>query len=278
MKVTDSLIINKTEKYKKFYENYSISPNHININGKDFYITFFQTKLIKRANGSAVVSTKSSLSSEEVNSAYEKLVYLLNFITSALEGEFKLGSNMQGFKATQDFVEKVLSNVNLTESNKKLFEQCSQALKQVQQCQSDHDRVMYSYRDYLDDKSETGQKFYESDIDYVLEVMADLDYIQYYQVKASLDAAKLLKQAKKVKKQQPEIKKYMDRDVAFYIRLIVRGEVEAKRNLKELKRVDHMESLTEEEHKRLFKESAINNQKKYFPKLKKDLRNIELKN
>ncbi|GAA0465679.1 hypothetical protein [Alkalibacillus silvisoli] len=261
MKVTDSLIINKTEKYKKFYENYRISPNHININGEDYYISSFNTKVFKKHNGSALISTKKSLTREEVNYAYEKLVYLLSFIISALEGEFKLESNMQGFKATQGFVEEVLSNVNLTESNKKLFEQCSQALKQVQQCQSNHDRVMYSYQDYLDDKSETGQKFYESDIDHVLEVMADLDYIQYYQVKASLDAAKLLKQAKKVKKQQPEIKKYIDREVAFYIKLIVRGEVEAKRNLKELKRVDHMESLTEEEHKRLFKESAINNQK-----------------
>ncbi|WP_017187596.1 hypothetical protein [Alkalibacillus haloalkaliphilus] len=272
MEVTDQLIVQKTKKLKRIYENYKISPNHLNINGEDFYVVYYRPKFSNKISALTVVSTKNDLTIDELEEAFEELTYLHNFINSIFEGKQKKDNNMEGFRAVQDFIIRVLSEVELTESDKRVYIQCLDAIKAVQKYQEKHDDIMSDSEKYLLNKANEGQKFYEADINELLGLLAEFDYAQFKQLRSILEASKLISFLSEQINETNSMKYLVNNSLLTYINELINLETKAKENLKQITHVKNIEYLSEAEHKEVFKELALSNQKEALPDLKKDLR------
>ncbi|GEL76471.1 hypothetical protein [Tenuibacillus multivorans] len=267
------IIHQHAKEYKKIFETYYVNPRHLYLNGSDFYLVFF--KRFRKNTAGVILSPNSDNSNEDYNLAFELLVFMYNNWSSIKDiGEFRKNINMIAFHKVEDFIQKILSEGTLSHNEKGYFENCLKSIESGISLQQELIELMNQFEEFEKRKNVEGNKFTKEDVDYIQDVLAEIDYIQFHQAVTDYKTIDDFNYIKNHIKQDKNIKGFVNNEIEKFIEEFSRNKDKLKKNIKTITYFENQENLTKEQHMRMVKKRYNDSQRNDLAKLKKDIRNL----
>ena len=258
-------------KHKKIFEKYDINPGVFRINNNDYYFIIYKRSKI---TGYAIISPQFSNNTEEYIEAFKSLGKYYQYTGSVIKHiGFRARLNFDSFTTVQGFLKNVLTNINLSLENTRIFEKGLDAMNLIINHQN---QLIKDYEVFLTKarKVESGEiKYITKDLLYhVLIDLSEFDYIQYTQMTTQYNHIPTFKEIFKKAKIESDIERFMDKAVETYLREFISSTSNLQRNIKEITHVSNLEQLSKEEHKEIARKTTAQNIEKLIEKHMKKLR------
>ncbi|WP_087973450.1 hypothetical protein [Oceanobacillus rekensis] len=262
-------------KHKKIFEKYDINPGVFKINDNEYYFAFYKRRKI---TGYAIISSQSSNNKEEYIEAFKSLSRYYQYSGSVIKhAGFRAAINFNSFTTVSGFLQKVLTNLQLSPENRAIFRKGLDALNFIINLQ---DQLIKDYEIFLTRarQVESGEiKFITKDLlDNVLNYLSEFDYIQYTQMTTQYNNISTFKEIYNQAKNDQEIKPFMDEAAKTYLGEFTISKANLQKNIKELTHVPNLEQLTKEEHREVARKTTVQNTEKFIEKHMKKLRHPKI--
>ncbi|WP_100009946.1 hypothetical protein [Lentibacillus sediminis] len=267
MKKVDLNIQNKAKKHKRVFEKYWVDPHHVNLEGNNYYMAFYQRF---NATKMAVISSQPNANNDQYKEAFKWLVILINRMGAIHEvGMERKNISMMSFQKTRDFLENALSQADLSESEREVISKCLRFLNEAISLQSQMVELMDKYEQY---KKAKNNQFTTQDVEYIHDIHAEMDYIQFTQGNASYKTMDHFRTLSDVIAQNDTVGSLANSEIKQYVQEFSQGKEKLKSGLDEATYVDNLEDLSKEQFMKTVQEDYIKRQRESNKSLIKDLR------
>ncbi|WP_218144040.1 hypothetical protein [Lentibacillus persicus] len=265
----------QAKKYKKLFESFTVNPNHLTYQDKDFYAVFYRR--FNTDTAFAIFSPQDNIQNEEHQVALEQIVILLNNWASIKnKGSLRNNIDMTAFYKTRHFLDNVLKSAVLSQAEEAAYTTCSITINKAIFLQSELNTLMEEYKRFVDMKEADGSKFTVKEIEYIQDILAELDYIQYNQLKSDYDTIDSFQDVKDSISQNEAVNKMAEPDHKKYIEEFARNKDKLKKDLESITYFDDQSTFTKTEHMKAVKNRFVEKQRKELETLKKDLRHPDI--
>lgn len=268
---TDNKLLNKlVKKHKKLFETYTINPGAYQLNNNSYLLANYYKG--NKLSGCAVISPQSDSNKNEYSEAFDSLLEHAELTTLILKhaGD-RADSNMDSFLTIKNFLENILSEVELTEENKIFFENSLNEINIIVELQ---ERLIELYKTFYSqtERLHTGEKdtITRRDIDEAANYLGEVGYIQYRQLVANYNSISKFKHIININ--NPEINKYIRDDVKRYLVEFSQHETRQKKRIDSISYQPHMDRLTKKEHIEVEKKNFYQNLERTNVSSRRDLR------
>ncbi|GGD20287.1 hypothetical protein [Pontibacillus salipaludis] len=166
---------------KKLFEDFNISSFAYKLNGdRYYYVAYVRGSKLK---GQAIISTKGSVSQEEFEHVFNKLTFA-KLLTTKIDsvGQSRAAIDMEPFKETRDFLQTCLNGQELDSVAKMHVTKVFNAIQSNIEMQDDLVSIFKQYDRDMDSIINEVGFFTDEDLQEMLDVLAQIDYIQYTQL------------------------------------------------------------------------------------------------
>ncbi len=110
----------------------------------------------------------------------------------------------------------VMQTSGLTEKERMNYQKCLEAIHSIFEYQNRHIGLMDGYQKFIEQKIEEGKKYTIADIEYLQEILLELDYIQFRQLNISFDMADNFAFIEKNVKENPAVNELSNVEIQRY--------------------------------------------------------------
>ncbi|WP_100009945.1 hypothetical protein [Lentibacillus sediminis] len=261
----------KAKTYKKLFESYTVNPNYLNYQGKDFYAVFYRR--FNKDTGIAILSPEDNIEKKDYLVAFEKLVILyMNWASIKNNGFSRNNIDMSPFRKTQSFLQNALENSELNQKEETEYRRALESMTKVLSFQQRFNDVMQEYQSFVDSKELEGNQFTIKDVEYIQEVIAELDYLQYIQIKTNHDSIDTFRFINDNMSQNDSVKNISDHEYKRYVEEFSSDKDKLKQEIAAITYFDNQSSFTKEEHMQAVTNYFVENQESKLAGIKKDMR------
>ncbi|MUV39197.1 hypothetical protein JNUCC1_03070 [Lentibacillus sp. JNUCC-1] len=261
------------KKHKKMFEQYSFNAGGCKVNGDEFYLVNY--KRWHKLTGCAVVSPQQP--SEQ--KSYMEAFYLLNNYAQyasllLIHGEFRANINMTSFERVNAFIDTISSmNKEVSQKDEEIIMNCKAATESILRLQQE---LVDQYTPFQEKNEHifNGNKPFitKDDVKEALELIAEVEYIQYQQLLLQYRTIDDFKKLYKICKTDDEMRRYMNAEVKTYINEFISSKENLKKNIKNVTYQKDMDQLDREQFKELIKAETVKNVEKVNAESLKGLR------
>ncbi|WP_054752488.1 hypothetical protein [Piscibacillus salipiscarius] len=266
----DSLLIveQKLNSLKKLFETYWLDDKKLSYKGNIYHKVFY--KKYNTVNGGIIFTPNDeNITKEEYLEAFELFVLLITRTNSTKEhGNYKNKASMIGFENTEAHLKALLKRESLIEDEKKLMDILINMLREMINLQDQLSDLMNRFNSFLKSK-EPNNIYHPEDVDVLLKMNAELDYIQNQQGNLSIDSVDYFKQLEEVIKNKPSM---FTTAVRRYVSEFTKDKEKMIKNLKEVTQIDTSNINGKEDYINAYIIEHVDRQRELNKGLLKDLR------
>ncbi|MFD1851673.1 hypothetical protein [Oceanobacillus bengalensis] len=269
MNNTQKLLERQAKEHKKLFEKFMIDEKYLHLHGTEFHMVFYLKG--KRNTGFGLISPDSNVPLDSFDDALGKIALLYTNAGSINQnGGQRARINMDPFNRTWECLDKILHEITLSDEQKYNYEYCYQALSQTMELQKEQVKLYDEFIQLMRMKIHEG--FQTEDIDYMLNVSGEMDYIQYKQLTSEFNSIDKYKYISEDIHQKKELAKFVSFEVKRYLKQFASDKQKLQAEIQKVTYVDQMEKLTKEEHLELVKQKILREQEQGNINLRKEIR------
>lgn len=258
----------KVEHHKKLFESYWIDQKNLSYKGNVYHMAFYK-RFNKDTGGIFFTLRDENVTKEEYLEAFELYTLLLTRYGKTLKyGTERKNINMIGFEKTNTYLNDVQNNTSLTKEDFSIINSLHDSIEQILDYQKQLSNLMNRFNNFI--KSKEPKNIYTpEDVDEILKMNAELDYLQNRQINLLIDSTDEFKLLQQIIQHNPDLS---NAEINKYIAEFTKGKEQMRQELAQATYIDTSKVQSKEEYMDAYIQDYIQRQRNSNKKIIKELR------